>query len=421
MARPNKLSVDYFPHFVGQGKTIRILQGKYGIKGYAFLFKLLEALSASDAMCLDWNRMIDREYFAADTETDIPEAENIIDLLAQIGLVDADLWHEKHLIWCQALVDNLEEVWRKRKQKKPQKPHSQETGFFRESQEKPPISEGFRAGNPRILGKTPLAQGVSAPETPKNEKNVQKETFFERKERKERKEPKERKERIRKGEKLVKELDKPTDQPTHQHTNATVPAGSENKKENPEPETKVPLESIQALLLAYAEAKNIRLDTQKQRKAYLTSSPHFYPAKNLIEAAGGTDQAIEAVKAMAQRYAAANKPQWQLDWAARDYWEWTARNESEPPESGPKADNYRRCECGQLLGGVSILIDTGQEQITAAIAARCPICDKVYGIKPLEDFPRLGITQARLTEILKQSRLESFSQKEWAEWLELVP
>lgn len=409
MARPTKLSVDYFPHFVGQGKTIRILQGKYGIKGYAFLFKLLEAISASDTMCLDWNRMIDREYFAADTETDIPEAENIIELLAQIGLVDADLWHEKHLIWCQNLVDNLEEVWRKRKQKKPQKPHFQKTGFFREFQEKPPVSEGFRAGNPRILGKPPLAQGVSAPETPQSK--VKESKVEERK--------------------LVKEsaeirADQPTD-PLPPSMPKKTDADAKTEKPGTaekQAEAKTPLQEIQKLLLAYAEAKGIKLATQKERKTYLNSSPHFYPAKNLIEAAGGTDQAIEAVKAMAERYEAENKPQWQLDWAARDYWEWKARNESEQPESGrpkPKADNYSRCECGQLLGGASIRIDTGQEQITAAIAARCPICGKVYGIKPLEDFPLLGITQARLTEILRQSRLESFSQREWAEWLELVP
>lgn len=383
MARPTKLSVDYFPHYVGQGKTIRILQGKYGIKGYAFLFKLLEALSASDTMCFDWNRMIDREFFAADTETDIPEAENIIDLLAQIGLIDADLWHEKHIIWCQNLVDNLEEVWRKRKQKKPEKPHSQKTGFFREFQEKPHVSEGFRAGNPRISGKTPLAQGVSATETPQSKV---KESKVER-------------------EKLVKELDKPTDQPT-----------------DPLPPSiaKTPLQGIQKLLLSFAEAKGIRLATPKERRTYLTSSPFFYAAKNLIEAAGGTDQAIEAVKAMAQRYEAENKPQWQLDWAARDYWEWKARTESEPPESGPKADNYSRCECGQLLGGVSILIDTGQGAIDAAMIARCPMCGKIYSMKTLEGFKKLGITQARLLEILRQSRLESFSQSEWAEWLELV-
>lgn len=404
MARPNKLSVDYFPHFVGQGKTIRILQGKYGIKGYAFLFKLLEALSASDAMFLDWNRVLDREYFAADTETDIPEAENIIELLAQIGLVDADLWHEKHLIWCQALVDNLEEVWRKRKQKKPEKPHSQKTGFFREFQEKPHVSEGFRAGNPRISGKTPLAQGVSATETPQSKV---KESKVE-------------------GRKLVKEsaeirADQPTDPLPPSMPKKTDADAETEKPGTAQAEAKTPLPEIQKLLLAYAEAKGIRLATPKERKTYLNSSPFFYAAKNLIEAAGGTDQAIEAVKAMAQRYEADNKPQWQLDWAAWDYWEWKARSESEPPESGPKADNYSRCECGQLLGGVSIRIDTGQGAIDAAMIARCPMCGKIYSMKTLEGFAELGITQARLIEILRQSRLESFSQKEWAEWLELVP
>lgn len=412
MARPSKLRVDYFPHFVGQGKTIRILQGKYGIKGYAFLFKLLEAISASDTMCLDWNRMIDREFFAADTETDIPEAENILELLAQIGLVDADLWHEKHLIWCQNLVDNLSEVWKKRKQKKPQKPHSGKTGFFREFQEKPPVSEGFRPGNPRFLGKTPLPQGVSDPETPQSK--VKESKVEERK--------------------LVKEsaeirADQPTDPLLPSMPKKTDADGENGKpgtvKKNAEQKT--PLQEIQKLLLAYAEAKGIKLATQKERRIYLNSSPYFYEAKTLIEAAGGTDQAIEAVKAMEERYEAENKPQWQLDWAARDYWEWKARNDGgqegcgQTAEGKPKADSYRRCECGQLLGGASILIDTGQGAIDAAMIARCPMCGKIYSMKTLEGFKELGITQARLTEILKQSRLESFSQREWAEWLELVP
>ena len=53
--------------------------------------------------------------------------------------------------------------------------------------------------------------------------------------------------------------------------------------------------------------------------------------------------------------------------------------------------------------------------------ARCPMCGKIYGMKTLEGFEELGITQSRLAEILKQSRIENFSQREWAEWLELVP
>lgn len=412
MARPTKLSVDYFPHFVGQGKTIRILQGKYGIKGYAFLFKLLEAISASDTMCLDWNRMIDREYFAADTETDIPESENIIELLTQIGLIDADLWHEKHLIWCQNLVDNLSDVWKKRKQKTPQKPHSGKTGFFREFQEKPPVSEGFRPGNPRILGKTPLPQGVSDPETPQSKV---KESKVEEK-------------------KLVKKsaeirAGQPTDPlppSMPKKTDADAETGKPGTAEK-NAEQKTPLQEIQKLLLAYAEAKGITLATQKERRAYLNSSSYFYEAKNLIEAAGGTEQAIEAVRAMAQRYEAENKTLWKLDWAARDYWEWKARNDGgqegcgQAAEAKPRADSYRRCECGQLLGGATIRVETDRDTVDAAIVARCPKCGKIYGIRLLEDFPLLGIKQERLAEILKQSRMESFDRQEWKEWLELVP
>lgn len=408
MARPTKLSVDYFPHFVGQGKTIRILQGKYGIKGYAFLFKLLEAISASDTMCLDWNRMIDREFFAADTETDIPEAENILELLAQIGLIDTDLWHEKHLIWCQNLVDNLSEVWKKRKQKKPQKPNSGKPGFFREFQEKPPVSEGFRPGNPRILGKTPLPQGVSDPETPQSK--VKESKVEERKLVKESAE-------IRAGQ--------PTDPLPHsmpKKTDADVKTGKPGTAEK-NAEQKTPLQEIQKLLLAYAEAKGIKLATQKERRTYLNSSPFFYEAKNVIEATGSLEKAKAYIFAQAEHYKAENKSNWGLDWALQDFWKAKEQGtDTEQVTDRPKEpDSYRRCECGQLLGGASIRIDTGQGAVDAAMIARCPMCGKIYGMQTLEGFEELGITQARLAEILKQSHLESFSQSEWAEWLELVP
>lgn len=44
MARPKKQTVDYFPHFVKGGRTIFILENKFGNDGYAFWFKLLEIL-----------------------------------------------------------------------------------------------------------------------------------------------------------------------------------------------------------------------------------------------------------------------------------------------------------------------------------------------------------------------------------------
>ena len=48
MARPAKLTVDYFPHIINQGKTIFIIENNYGNDGYAFWFKLLELLGATD-------------------------------------------------------------------------------------------------------------------------------------------------------------------------------------------------------------------------------------------------------------------------------------------------------------------------------------------------------------------------------------
>ncbi len=55
MARPKKQVVDYFPHVCSQGKTMFILEQKYGNNGYAFWFKLLELLGDAPGHFLDIN------------------------------------------------------------------------------------------------------------------------------------------------------------------------------------------------------------------------------------------------------------------------------------------------------------------------------------------------------------------------------
>ena len=35
VGRPQKNTVDYFPHFVSENKTVKILEYKFGTKGYA--------------------------------------------------------------------------------------------------------------------------------------------------------------------------------------------------------------------------------------------------------------------------------------------------------------------------------------------------------------------------------------------------
>jgi len=55
VARPKKQTVDYFPHFVSDGKTKLILQNEYGNDGYAFWYKIIELLCESENQVYDYN------------------------------------------------------------------------------------------------------------------------------------------------------------------------------------------------------------------------------------------------------------------------------------------------------------------------------------------------------------------------------
>ena len=42
MARPERRNVDYFPHYLSEGKKMYLIEHKYGNDGYAVWFKVLE-------------------------------------------------------------------------------------------------------------------------------------------------------------------------------------------------------------------------------------------------------------------------------------------------------------------------------------------------------------------------------------------
>lgn len=65
MARPKKQTVDYFPHFVKCGRTIYILENRFGNDGYAFWFKLLEILGESEGHFYDCSNLSNWEYLLA--------------------------------------------------------------------------------------------------------------------------------------------------------------------------------------------------------------------------------------------------------------------------------------------------------------------------------------------------------------------
>lgn len=121
MARPLKDTVDFFPHYVKAGRTIFILESKFGNDGYAFWFKLLEILGESEGHSYDCSNSANWAFLLARTRCDEKTAEKIIQTLIDLGKVDSELWG-KRIIWVQHLVDNLSDVYRRRQAKIPQKP-----------------------------------------------------------------------------------------------------------------------------------------------------------------------------------------------------------------------------------------------------------------------------------------------------------
>jgi len=125
MGRPKKQTVDYFPHFVtGSRRTIYVLEEGWKNDGYAFWFKLLELLCQNDGHSFDVSTQANMRYLYAYTKTNPETAQEILDTLADLGNIDAELWKERKIIWCQSLVDNLKEVYDKRTTPMPKKPFS---------------------------------------------------------------------------------------------------------------------------------------------------------------------------------------------------------------------------------------------------------------------------------------------------------
>jgi len=113
MARPQKRTVDYFPHYVNHGKTLLILQNEFGNDGYSFWFKLLSLLCKTDGQVYDYNNYASWRLLLAETSVNEDIANNMLRILAEIDAIDKELYLRK-FIWVQNLVDNLEDVYKRR-------------------------------------------------------------------------------------------------------------------------------------------------------------------------------------------------------------------------------------------------------------------------------------------------------------------
>ena len=114
MARPRKQTVDYFPHYCTHKKTMFILEQRYGNDGYAFWFKLLEMLGQAEGHYLDLTESATWEFLQSQTRLSNGSCDEILNLLARLDAIDAELWGQK-LVWCQNFVDGISLVYRNRR------------------------------------------------------------------------------------------------------------------------------------------------------------------------------------------------------------------------------------------------------------------------------------------------------------------
>lgn len=121
MARPKKETVDYFPHQCNHGKTMYIIEQKYGNDGYAFWFKLLELLGDSAGHYLDLNDDATFEFLQAKTRLSDSFCAEILDLLAKLGAIDPELWSVR-VVWSQNFVDGISVVYTNRRAEIPSRP-----------------------------------------------------------------------------------------------------------------------------------------------------------------------------------------------------------------------------------------------------------------------------------------------------------
>lgn len=153
MGRPRKQTVDYFPHFVSTDSRTRfILEQSWGNDGYAFWFKLLELLCRSEGHYYDCTAAANEKYLVALMKIDETAVNDILAVLADLGNIDRQLWEERKVIWCQSLVDNLQDVYSKRTVSAPNKP-------FTEPEEEEP-AEGELEEKPHKRGRPKKGDGA---------------------------------------------------------------------------------------------------------------------------------------------------------------------------------------------------------------------------------------------------------------------
>lgn len=115
MARPERHDADYFPFFVKDGKTLYILESKYGLEGIGFFTNLMRFLTRQTDHHICIKEESDRMYFFAQIRCPEDIGIDMLNLMAKTGKIDADLWGKSKVVVSADLLNSLRDAYKNRK------------------------------------------------------------------------------------------------------------------------------------------------------------------------------------------------------------------------------------------------------------------------------------------------------------------
>lgn len=114
MARKEKLTLDYFPHYAVQGDIPKIIQEKYGNDGYAVLYKNYEQFCLRDRQYIDLSEYVTLAAISAYCKITEEKYLEIVDVLVNLGTYDKELWKERKILISEKFIENTKDAYRNR-------------------------------------------------------------------------------------------------------------------------------------------------------------------------------------------------------------------------------------------------------------------------------------------------------------------
>ena len=114
MARPERHDCDYFPFYARDGKTLFILEDKYGCKGTGFFTNVMRFLTLREDHWFSIQDDSDRMYFFSKCKCDEESGVDMLNIMAKTRKIHTSLWVSSAVITSPDLLESLKDAYRKR-------------------------------------------------------------------------------------------------------------------------------------------------------------------------------------------------------------------------------------------------------------------------------------------------------------------